>query len=46
MKNDPHELHNLWGDAGYAKNRGEMEGLLFDWYVSSHDPLRAPVPDA
>jgi arylsulfatase A-like enzyme len=46
LNNDPHELHNLWDDPAYARRRGEMEGLLFDWYVTSQDPLRLPVVDA
>ena len=46
MNNDPHELNNLWDDSAYAKRRSEMEGLLFDWYVTSQDPLRAPTVDA
>ncbi|MBL8229926.1 MAG: sulfatase-like hydrolase/transferase [Bryobacterales bacterium] len=45
LKNDPHELDNLWDDAGYAKRRGDVEGVLFDWFVTSQDPLRAPVVD-
>ena len=43
LNNDPHELHNLWDDPGYAKRRGEVQGLLFDWQVTSRDPLLAPV---
>jgi len=46
LKNDPQELHNLWDDPGYARRRGEMQGLLFDWMFTSQDPLRAPVTDA
>jgi arylsulfatase A-like enzyme len=45
LVNDPHELYNLWDDPGYAKRRAEVQGVLFDWYVTSQDPLRAPVTD-
>lgn len=46
LKNDPHELHNLWDDAGYQRRRAEMQSLLCDWLASSADPLLAPVQDA
>jgi arylsulfatase A-like enzyme len=46
MNNDPQELYNLWDDPGHARRRSEMLGLLFDWYVTSQDPLQAPVVDA
>jgi arylsulfatase A-like enzyme len=45
LKNDPHELVNLWDDPGYAQRRGEVQGLLFDWMVLSRDPLQAPALD-
>jgi arylsulfatase A-like enzyme len=45
LKNDPHELNNLWENPGYLKRRGEVQGLLFDWHLTSQDPLLAPVKD-
>jgi hypothetical protein len=45
LKDDPHELYNLWDDPKYASNRAEMEGVLFDWLSTTSDPNLAPVKD-
>jgi len=43
LKDDPHELINLWDDPAYAGRRAEMEGALFDWLASTADPKLAPL---
>jgi arylsulfatase len=43
LKNDPHELHNLYDDPGYIKQRAEMKSMLADWLVDSEDPALPPV---
>ncbi len=43
LKEDPHELVNLWADPQYAAARADLEGLLFDWMSSTQDPKFAPV---
>jgi arylsulfatase A-like enzyme len=43
LREDPHELYNLYDDAGAAKARHEMEAGLADWLIDSQDPLLAPV---
>ena len=43
LRNDPQELYNLWGDGQYAARRADMLGLLADFFVSTQDPLLAPV---
>ncbi len=43
MRNDPHELANLWDDPSRAQARHEMMGRLADWLISSHDPLPPPI---
>jgi arylsulfatase A-like enzyme len=43
LREDPHELENLYDDAGAAKMRHEMESELADWLIDSVDPLLAPV---
>jgi arylsulfatase A-like enzyme len=42
LREDPHELENLYDDAGAAKARHEMESELADWLIDSSDPLLAP----
>lgn len=44
LREDPHELRNLYNDAGYAKAKSEMQARLADWLVESADPARGPVP--
>ncbi len=44
MRDDPHELHNLYHDPGYAKMRADMESRLADWLVETEDPALPPVP--
>jgi arylsulfatase A-like enzyme len=43
LREDPHELHNLYDDAGAARTRHEMESALTTWLNDSQDPLRAPA---
>jgi arylsulfatase len=43
LREDPHELFNLYDDAGAAKARHEMEAALADWLIDSQDPLLAPI---
>jgi arylsulfatase A-like enzyme len=43
LKNDPHELHNLYDDPGYVKQRAEMKSMLADWLVDSEDPALPPL---
>jgi arylsulfatase A-like enzyme len=45
LKNDPHELFNLWADPKYAVQRAEMAGLLTDWLIRSQDRKLGPVRD-
>ena len=45
LKNDPHELFNLWADPKYAVQRAEMAGLLADWLIRSQDRKVGPVRD-
>jgi arylsulfatase len=44
LREDPHELNNLYGDPGYAKARAEMKSRLADWLIESEDPALPPVP--
>lgn len=39
LRNDPGEFDNLWADAGYAKQRSEMEALLVERLWAAQDPL-------
>ncbi|MGD9498587.1 MAG: sulfatase [Armatimonadota bacterium] len=39
LRNDPGEFVNLWGDAGHAAQRSEMERLLLDRIAEARDPL-------
>lgn len=41
LKNDPHELVNLAGDAGYAKIEKELAGELEKWIDANNDPFRS-----
>lgn len=43
LKNDPHELYNLYDDPAYIKQRAEMKSMLADWLVDSEDPSLPPV---
>jgi arylsulfatase A-like enzyme len=43
LREDPHELDDLYDDAGAATARHEMESALADWLIDSADPLLAPV---
>ena len=42
LKNDPFELHNLWGDAAFAAKKAELTELLVRSMLRNADPL--PVP--
>jgi len=43
LRSDPHELDNLWNDAGRAAAKQEMMARLANWLIASHDPLPPPV---
>jgi arylsulfatase A-like enzyme len=43
LRSDPHELDNLWSDAGRAAPKQEMMARLANWLIASHDPLPPPV---
>jgi hypothetical protein len=43
LKEDPHELHNRWGDPSCLAARSEMQGRLADWFVRTEDQLLAPL---
>jgi len=43
LKQDPHELTNLYDDPKYATRRAEMTGVLADWLANTTDPKLAPV---
>jgi arylsulfatase len=43
LRNDPHELDNLWDDPARAAARQEMMARLANWLIASHDPLPPPV---
>jgi arylsulfatase A-like enzyme len=43
LREDPHELRNLYDDAGAVRARHEMESALADWLIDSQDPLLAPI---
>jgi arylsulfatase len=43
LREDPHELYNVYDDAGAAKPRHEMESALADWLIDSADPLLSPT---
>jgi arylsulfatase A-like enzyme len=44
LRNDSHELHNLYGDPAYATAEAEMKSRLADWLIESEDPALPPVP--
>jgi arylsulfatase A-like enzyme len=44
LREDPHELYNLYDDGGYGKVKSEMQARLADWLVESADPALPPVP--
>ena len=37
LQNDPHEIHNLTGDAKYAETLKKMRGVLDDWMKETGD---------
>jgi arylsulfatase A-like enzyme len=43
LRSDPHELDNLWNDAGRATAKQDMMARLANWLIASHDPLPPPV---
>ena len=44
LRNDPNELTNLAGDAGYEKTRRELAGELDDWMRHNDDPFPKQWP--
>jgi len=44
LRNDPNELTNLAGDAGYEKTRRELAGELDDWMRRNDDPFPKQWP--
>jgi arylsulfatase A-like enzyme len=43
LREDPHELHNVYDDPAYAKVKAEMKSRLADWLIETDDPARPPV---
>jgi arylsulfatase A-like enzyme len=43
LREDPHELRNLYDDPEYAKAKAEMKSRLADWLVETEDPVLKPV---
>jgi arylsulfatase len=43
LKNDPHELNNLFADTKYPTQRAEMQARLSDWLIDSADPKLPPT---
>jgi arylsulfatase A-like enzyme len=44
LREDPHELHNLYDDRAHAQVRAEMKSRLADWLIQSEDPALSPIP--
>lgn len=44
LREDPHELSNLYNDPAHAKVRAEMQSRLIDWLIKTEDPALPPVP--
>ncbi len=38
-REDPYQVHNLIEDAGRAKLRSELDGVVLDWLKKAHDPF-------
>jgi arylsulfatase len=43
LREDPHELNNLYDDPGCTAIKGEMTSRLADWLVESQDPALPPL---
>jgi arylsulfatase A-like enzyme len=43
LRDDPHELRNLYDDPASASARAAMQTELSDWLIDSQDPLLPPV---
>jgi len=46
LENDPHEIHNLAGDAKFAAQLTDMRNRLDDWIVRTNDHGRNPESEA
>lgn len=44
LREDGHELYNLYDDPAHANSRAEMKSRLADWLIESQDPALPPVP--
>ena len=51
LKQDPRELHNLYGNRGYATQQEQLHRRMLDWYIRTadvapkqHDPRGFPKP--
>jgi arylsulfatase A-like enzyme len=44
LREDPHELNNLYDDPAYQRIRSEMQSRLIDWLIRTADPALPPVP--
>jgi arylsulfatase A-like enzyme len=44
LREDPHELYNLYNDPASTRRQSEMKSHLADWLVQSADPALPPVP--
>jgi choline-sulfatase len=49
LKQDPRELHNLYGNRGYASQQEQLQRRMLDWYIRTadvapkqHDPRGFP----
>ncbi len=44
LREDPHELNNLYDDPSHTKAKSEMKSRLADWLVETEDPALPPIP--
>jgi arylsulfatase A-like enzyme len=44
LREDPHELKNLYDDPNHGQIRSEMQSRLIDWLIKTADPALPPVP--
>lgn len=51
LRQDPRELHNVYGERPYAARQNELQARMLDWYIRTadvapveHDPRGFPKP--
>jgi Arylsulfatase A and related enzymes len=51
LRQDPRELHNVYGERSYAARQNELHARMLDWYIRTgdvapvdHDPRGFPKP--